>query len=319
MVYTVFDALRTGFGSVVVVTRPSLRQPLDTHLREHLGDGLPVAWVFQEIDDVPDAHRARARGSATTREKPWGTGQAVLCARPHLEGVFGVANADDWYGPEALEALAGALREPADTGAPPAPARTANSDGEPACPAVLVGFPMGMTLPPDDVPGAAGVSRGWVRDRAGEVESVLELRDVTRAATTGAGAGSSSPEAGAEISGLAPDGRRVKVRDDAWASMNLWGFRECALPLLESAFERFLAGEGALPEAEFALSSAVDGLVREGSLTLDLVPGGRRWFGITHPGDARWVRERLRRLHTDGTYPGRLADAVPDLLAHLAP
>jgi hypothetical protein len=307
MVYTLFDALRAGFGSVVVVTRPPLRGPLEAHLREHLGDGLPLEWVFQDVGDVPEPHRALARARSRGRPKPWGTGQAVLCARRHLPGAFGVANADDWYGPEALQALAGSLRGPDLTATSSIPSRPGESAGPAACRAVLVGFPMTTTLPPGHGEGVAGVSRGWVQSRAGEVESVLELRGVARATKAEPPSpGRPAPDRAPGISGIAPDGRRVRVPEDAWASMNLWGFPPCALPLLESAFEGFLSRDGALPDAEFALSSAVDGLVHQGALGLRLVPGGRRWCGITHPDDAPWVRERLRSLHADGTYPGRL-------------
>lgn len=307
MAYTVFDALRAGFGGVVVVTRPELRPALEAHLAEHLGAGLPVTWVHQDPEDVPDAHRDLAVG----RSKPWGTAQAVLSARAHLPGAFGIANVDDWYGPEAHAALVQALR---NLTSPPttSEAMSARPLPDPPCPAVLVGFPMAATLPP----GGGGVSRGWVRGTGNGVEGVLELRDVARAPS------SPSPAPTGEepgIRGILTDGGTIAVPDDAWASMNLWGVGRCALPLLWSAFDEFLSRQGGDPEAEFALSSAVDTLIRRGSLTLRLVPAGRRWFGITHPGDAPWVRERLEALHADGTYPRRLTRVRDEGPPKLAP
>lgn len=300
MAYTVFDALRAGFGQVVIVTRPSLRGPLQAHLEEHLGPDLPLAWVFQEMDDIPEAHRSKA----PSRVKPWGTGHAVLSCGAHLPGAFAVANADDWYGPEALAALVEGLRALDRTG---------------PCSGLLLGFPMAATLPPT----GAGVSRGWVRSSDGWVEGVLELRDTARTPDPGDSATSGRPTQGpamAEglITGTDPQGRRVTVPEGAWASMNLWGFSSCAPPLLSSAFDDFLSHQGEDADAEFDLSSAVDSLITAGSFSLVLVPEGRRWFGITHPGDAPWVRDLLHGLHADGTYPRSLSVALRRILADLA-
>jgi hypothetical protein len=300
MAYTVFDALRAGFRRVVIVTRPPLRAPLEARLGEQLGAGLPLDWVYQDVAAVPEAHASKA----TARAKPWGTGQAVVACGDYLPGAFGIANGDDWYGPEALTALADAL---------------SSLSPAPPCRGVLVGFPMAATLPP----GGAGVSRGWVQTRDGAVRSVLELRDTARGRTPAPS--DEPPEAGGRraaggpITGTDPGGASISVPEEAWASMNLWGFGPCALPLLSSAFDGFLAREGEDPEAEFALSSAVDSLIADHSLSLDLLPEGRRWFGITHPGDASWVAERLRRLHDDGTYPTSFPDAVRAILSELAP
>ncbi|MEJ2539654.1 MAG: NTP transferase domain-containing protein [Gemmatimonadota bacterium] len=281
-VYTVADALRAGFGSVVVVTRPELRSRLADHLGDQLGPDLPVTWVLQDVTDLPQEHGHLA----AAREKPWGTAHAILACRRQLDGAFGIANADDWYGPEALRALATALARL------PAP---------PPCPGVLVGYPMGATLPPD----GSGVSRGLVQTRGDEVQRVVELREVAPAGVEEDG--SPTPE----LSGRDPRGRIVSVSRSDRASMNLWGFGICALPLLEQGFSRFLTRYGTEPGAEFALSTAVDGLLEDGSMTLRLLPGGRRWFGVTHPGDVDWVRERLRALHADGTYPDDLTALRP--------
>jgi len=294
--YTVLDALRAGFAEVVVVTDRNLQPRIRAHLAQTLGGGLPLRWAFQAPDDVPAGLAHLAAG----RRKPWGTAQAILAAGPHIATPFGVANADDWYGPEALEELARVLSSLDELTTPPsrgpeAPGsahgegrRTgdgAGGDAPGTCPAVAVGYPMEATLSP-----SGGVSRGWIKaDADGRVHRVLELREVR--------AGS-----GGRMLGVDPDGHPVVVPPGTPASMNLWGFHPCLLPRLEEAFHSFLLEMGADGASEFALSNAVDQLLEEGFLQLRLIPGGRRWFGVTHPGDAESVSRRLEALHRDGTY-----------------
>ena len=255
--------------------RPELESPLTAHLAEQLGPDLPLAFVYQELGDVPEGFGELIPG----RKKPWGTAQAILAARTRLHGAFGVANADDWYGPEALAALGSALTDL------PSP---------PPCPSVLVGFPMEATLPPSGDP----VSRGRVEVEDETVRRVVELHGVA-----------ATPRGSLEGRSVAGDAVSVSPRD--WASMNLWGFGACAVDLLAAGFADFLEREGGEEGAEYALSTAVDDLLGRGEMTLRLVPEGRRWFGVTHPGDAPWVKRRLQDLHEDGTYGPSLPDLLP--------
>lgn len=268
-VYTVVDALRAGFGKVVIVTNRAVRPLLEEHIREQLGEGIPLEWAHQRLDDVP----APLAHLAATRSKPWGTAHAILAAAPLVDGPFAVANADDWYGPEAFGELSRRLAE-----------LQARSSEE-GCPGFTVGYPMEVTLSP-----FGGVSRGWIKaDPRGRVESVVELREVRRA--------------GLELMvGVDPEGRPAQVEAGTPASMNLWGFRPCVFELLDDAFYEFLETEGADGFSEFALSNAVDIFLEAGSLQLTLLPAGRRWFGVTHPGDTESVATRLEALHAEGTY-----------------
>ena len=281
--YSVVDGLRAGFRRIVVVTSRELRPRLEAHLQGVLGEGLPLHWALQELEMLPDD----LRHLGGDRAKPWGTAQAILAAAPLLPGPFGVANADDWYGPEAFRALATALD--AMGGGIPDPADSPNGP----CPAVAVGYPMRATLSP-----SGGVSRGWITaDAGGRVRRVLELRNVRSAG-------------GGRILGVDPEGHPVAVPPDTPASMNLWGFHPCLLSLLHEAFRVFLMESGADLVSEFALSTAVDRLLEAGALDLRLIPEGRRWFGVTHPGDADTVARKLEALHGDGTYPDPLSQAL---------
>ena len=154
--YAIVDALRAGFGSIVVVTRPELAERLATRIGGALGEDLPIAWALQTLEPLPGG-----RPAPDGRTRPWGTGHALLAAAPHVTSALAVANADDWYGPEAYRALAEALSERPERGA-------------------LVGYRFGDTLSPE-----GGVSRGWVTHDGPRVTGVLELSGaVTRHART---------------------------------------------------------------------------------------------------------------------------------------
>jgi hypothetical protein len=295
--YTVLDALAAGFGEVVVVTSSHLHAPLAGHLARVAGPDLPLAWVHQHVDPG--------------RDRPWGTGHAVLEAGSAVAGgPFGVANADDWYGPEALRALAAFLRDrtqhasarPAAPGGAASSARSparggrasggrsarANGSAPEGC---LVTYPLAVTLSPH-----GGVSRARVRHRDGLVTAVEEITEVE------AGSGAATEPA---ITGLDASGHRVRLDARAQVSMNLWGLPAEAPTLLRPTFDAFLRATDPPtdPSTEFRLSDALGELVAAGALTLRLLPAGRRWFGVTHPGDRAHVRACLAELHDEGAYP----------------
>ena len=123
--YTVFDALEAGFERVVLVTSPQSAAPMAAWAAERFGRAVPVVVAVQPADGLPAG-----------RDRPWGTGHAVLAAAPHVSGPFAIANADDHYGPWAFVVLARFLRKKALPDAADRPATWA-----------MVGFPLLETLP----------------------------------------------------------------------------------------------------------------------------------------------------------------------------
>ncbi len=150
--YGVADALRGGFGRIVLIVPPEMDERFRSHLETHLGRTIDIACVAQRLDDVPPGIDV-----TTTRTKPWGTAHAVLAARPLLTGPFAVANADDLYGADALAVLARQLRSHPDE-------------------AVIVAYRLDQTLSEH-----GGVSRGICRvDAGGYLREVVEAVDVRR-------------------------------------------------------------------------------------------------------------------------------------------
>ena len=251
--YTIFDALRAGFGRLALVIRRDLEAAFREAVGRRLETRIDVSYVFQ--------------GIPAGRQKPWGTGDAVLATESVVEEPFAVANADDFYGAESFRKLAAFLR-----GVSPTAAEWA-----------IVGFRLGSTLS----------AHGPVARAVCETSSGGDLRRITEVTGIRETAGTIR----------ADDGR--SFRGDERVSMNLWGFTPAVFTGLRTCFDSFLAERGRDPEAEFRLPDAVGTLVVREQARVQLLDTASPWFGLTHAADATSVAERLQELTARGEYaPG---------------
>jgi NDP-sugar pyrophosphorylase family protein len=150
--YAVFDAIRAGFGRVVFVVRKEFQEVFRSAVTVKYSDRVAVDYVYQSVDDLPGG-----LGVPAGRQKPWGTGHAVWCARAALSGNFAVVNADDFYGAGSFSGLAGFL---------------ARARGNAFA---IVGFRLANTLSEN-----GAVSRGVCEVRAGRLSSITEQRAIAR-------------------------------------------------------------------------------------------------------------------------------------------
>jgi NDP-sugar pyrophosphorylase family protein len=150
--YGVFDAARAGFRRVVFVIRREFEAEFRAAVAGKYSGRVAVDFVFQSLDSLPAGFSVPAG-----REKPWGTGHAVWCARAAMDGPFAVINADDFYGASSYLKIAGFL-----AGARP---------GQFA----MVGFRLSKTLSENGT-----VSRGVCREQDGRLISIVEERAIAR-------------------------------------------------------------------------------------------------------------------------------------------
>ena len=98
MDYSIYDAIRAGFGKVVFIIRKDFAENFKATFEPKLKGKIETEYVFQEMDSFTEGFAI-----PTERSKPWGTAHAVLCAKDVVNGPFAVINADDFYGRNAFE------------------------------------------------------------------------------------------------------------------------------------------------------------------------------------------------------------------------
>ncbi len=271
--YSVYDALRAGFDRVVFIIRRDLEEAFRDRHGRNVERRAEVAYVFQELEDVPKGFRVPAG-----REKPWGTGHAILLCRENVPTPFLAINADDFYGRGAFEAMAACMR--------------GRQDGPDGYAYAMAGYLIANTL------SAHGhVTRAVCQTTAdGYLVDVRELLRIQRF----------------------PDGIKHSENGVAWqqlpeesvVSMNFWGFTPSLFGELEVRFKRFL-GERAsdILKAEFLIPEVVGALVREKKARVKILPVTEKWFGVTYPEDRPKVQAAILELVRAGLYPSRLWEA----------
>ena len=269
--YAICDAVRAGCGKVVFVTSADWNDQLMSSAAERAGGVVPVDSVVQRLDDLPDGASPPAH-----RAKPWGTGHAVLALRNKIDGPFLVVNADDFYGPRAIESFGRQVGE-------------LLSGGDESH--FLAAYELHRT----GVSRTGGVNRGILAvgpdSTFGGIDEVYDVR-LTDSGFIGR-------DGRDEIRHLAPE---------CPCSMNLWAFRPSVFGLLEGAFADFHANLDDPLQDEFLLSEVVGDLIGQGSVAVQLLPMTQRTAGLTHPGDLPPVASTLQACVEAGDYPADLTD-----------
>lgn len=267
MDYSVYDALRAGFGKIVFVIRHDFEDDFRRKVVSKYEGHIPVEVVFQDIDNLPEGFTRNPE-----RTKPWGTNHAVLMGKDVIKEPFAVINADDYYGPESFQVLADFLKQ-------------AEGKKNEYC---MVGFYIKNTLSEN-----GGVSRGHCQvSPDGYLTGVNECHGIQR-------------RDGKLIQTLA-DGTEGEFPEDAVVSMNMWGFTPDYFDYSEKAFVKFLEQNSGELKAEFYIPSVVNDLIANGTITLKVIETPSKWFGVTYAADRPATVERFKQLTDEGVYPKSL-------------
>ncbi|MGE4489753.1 MAG: NDP-sugar synthase [Kiritimatiellales bacterium] len=260
--YSVYDAIRAGFGKVVFIIRPDIEKAFREVIGKKFDGRIDVEMVFQTLEKIPAGFPIPGN-----RTKPWGTGQAVLMAKPVVTEPFAVINADDFYGRESFEVLAKQLM-------------AMDVDSTDCC---MVGFYIKNTLSPH-----GGVARGACEVENGHLVSVTERFNIARG-TDGV---------------IRFDGG--EMRDNDMVSMNTWGFTPRLFQSLETGFVRFLERAGNELKSEYLLPELIDGMIRNGETSVTVLPTNEKWMGVTYAEDKPQVMAGIREKIAAGIYPENL-------------
>jgi len=263
--YAIYDALKAGFGKVVMVVRHSFVDDVREIVVNRAMKKADIGFAYQELEDLP-----RGFTLPPGRIKPWGTGQAVLLAADLIDTPFAVVNADDFYGASSYKLMAEFLTRPQ------------NGSLEEYC---IVDYQLDNTLSEN-----GAVSRGVCKvDGNGYLTDITEHTKIVRNGT----------RIVSQIAGKEP----VYFTGLERVSMNLMGFMPSMFTHLEQLFVDFLEQHGNNNSTEFYIPFAMNEVVRTGRARVKVLPTHERWFGVTYREEKPMVARNLKELVEQGIYP----------------
>ena len=264
--YSVFDALRAGFGKIVFVIRKDFEDDFRRVVLSKYEGKVQCELCFQSVDKVPAGCTYNPE-----RTKPWGTNHAVLMGRELIREPFAVINADDFYGRESFEVLAKFLM---------------SVDGKKGqyC---MVGYRVCNTLSEN-----GSVSRGvCATDADGCLTDVVERTKIEKKGDTIV---------------FTEDGVDTPLEPNTPVSMNMWGFTPEYFQYSEDAFRKFLQEKGQELKSEFYLPTLVNDLILAGKASCRVLDTPSKWFGVTYSEDRPAVVAKIQQLIDAGEYPAKL-------------
>jgi NDP-sugar pyrophosphorylase family protein len=264
--YSIYDAIRAGFGKIVFVIRRDIEEQVKERFVKKLKGKIEVDYVFQEVGNLPSGVKFNSE-----RQKPWGTSHAILVTAQKIKEPFGVINADDYYGVESFKILHDFLV----------------NDKDPNC-YCIVGYKMGNTLSDH-----GHVNRGVCTvSHDGLLINIVETLQIEKTED-----GAKAPSS---------DGTFINFTGNEVVSMNLWGFKPSCFSFLEDEFTKFINKNGMDLKSELHIPTSVDRFVKSGEITIKILETNEKWFGVTYREDKPFVVNSIKDMISKGVYPAKI-------------
>lgn len=261
--FSIYDAIQAGFGKVVFIIRKSIEEDFKAFFNHKLEGKIEVEYVFQEIDNIPEKFKDN------NRQKPWGTGHALLMAKDVVKENFAVINADDFYGKEAFEVMANSLK----------------TIDENSTKFNMMGYVLKNT-----VSDYGFVSRGECQvDEKGNLTGITERTHIEKI------------DGGLKFKD--ENEQLIPISEETIVSMNFFGFTPKYFEVSASLFESFLEEHYKEPKAEFFIPLAVNHVIVNNIATMEVLKSNARWFGVTYKQDKEYVTSEIQKLKNSEVYP----------------
>ena len=263
--FSLYDAFMAGFKKAVIVIKEEHLQDFKDIFDNRAGKYMQIEYAFQKLDDIPEGYKV-----PEGREKPWGTGHAIMTARDHVDGPFAVINADDYYGPTAFQTIYDFLSQ-------------VDEEGK----FTMVAYNLKNTITEN-----GHVSRGVCTvsdDRY--LTDIVERTKIMRR--------------GDKIAYTEDEENWVELAEDTPVSMNFWGYTRNMMDELVARFGEFL-DESLVSnplKGEYLIPKVTDQLIREGKATCKVLESKDKWYGVTYREDKESVSNALESMKDKGLYP----------------
>jgi len=264
--YSVYDAVKAGFGKIVYVIRESFEDEFKEVILKELPVEIETAVVCQELEKIPSSILY-----SKDRTKPWGTGHALMMASSKIDEPFLVVNADDFYGADSFKIAYEFLT-------------SVESENEYA----LVGYQMNNTLSE-----FGSVSRG-VCDVDGEnyLSSIVERTQIKFE--------------NSKIVFKDENEKWQPLNGNEIVSMNMFAFTPSVFKKYEEYFVEFMNENMNELKAEFFMPTVVGNLIDSKEVKVKILQTNASWFGLTYAEDKPIAIERIAKLVEQGVYPKKL-------------
>lgn len=255
MELSIRDAIKAGVSQAVIIINKKIRAELEATILPRLPKSLEVVLVEQEISMVPEQYSHLAKD----RIKPWGTGHALLCAKPYVKNPAIVITADDYYGASSFEIMAKHFKN--------------NNDW------AMVGFPIKNTLSEQ-----GGVNRGVCEvNEQQQLTNVIEYLNIKLEDKT--------------LYGDNPQGKREVISNEALGSMSFWGVTPNIFNELEIGFAQFLEHNDNGVTKEYYLPDQIQTAVKNNQQSVMVYQAQSAWYGVTYREELEKVSKKLYELH----------------------
>lgn len=271
MDYSIFDAIRAGFGRVIFIIREEFADNFKKIFGPKLDGRIEVDYVYQDLNMF-----LGERDLPKERVKPWGTGHALLCCKGKVNAPFAVINADDFYGKDGFEKAYQFLTTECNE----------TTYG-------MIGYKLKNTLSEN-----GSVSRGVCA--ADTNNNLIEINERTEVYIKPNGTIVYNDENG-----------ETPLSPNALVSMNYICYHHNVIDLCEREFSKFLDSNINHPKAEFFIPLITNLFIQNNLGKVKVKPTESKWFGVTYKEDAPIVSVSIRKLIDEGVYPKSLWDWQP--------
>jgi NDP-sugar pyrophosphorylase family protein len=266
MDYSIYDAIRAGFGKVVFIIREDFSEAFKAIFEPKLKGKIATEYVYQSLDKYVNGKLVNP-----DRTKPWGTAHAVLCTKGTVKEPFAVINADDYYGVNAFKQAYDFL--------------TLDCNNKTYC---ILGYELANTLSENGT-----VSRGVCSvDANNTLTQINERTKIYR------------KENGQIV--FEEEGIETLLQEDTRVSMNFMCFSPGFIDLCEKEFAKFLDKQGQELKSEFYIPYVTGQFSLQGLGDVKVIPTDAKWFGVTYKEDAPGVKANIDDLVNSQVYPTQL-------------